>query len=410
MRISLEKAIEYLFYTLILFYFVGKLYKGISFLIDILFIVYLSINRNLALDFFNKYKSLIVSFVFFAAYIILQSLFVDYKLYSLKSSFETILYIILFFSALFIFNTEDKIKKIIYVSFIALMIVSIDSFYQYFTGYDIFGKPMYGNGSRITAWNNAPKVSLMMGEFFGLLIASILLFKNNSKKIAIFVFIIALILFILSGNRSPIVALFSVFVFVSLFSNHRKYLIGILLLFGLGFALSFTNNKLNSGYTKLLNPTSNQATSSRLPIYLTAIEIIKNHPIIGIGSHNYKYYHLEYIKKVDWKKYKSYYVQRFMSTRVSHAHSVLLDMVLSYGLLGIVFFVYILYNIYTFFIKDNSIGWIASIGFIYCITPFQFGRSFTMGDWQFITYLGLIFLALMSVYNLILKKHKKLSS
>lgn len=405
MRINLEKAIEYLFYILILFYFVGKVFKGISFLIDILFIIHLSFNKNLALDFFNKYKSLIMSFVFFAAYLILQSLFVDYTLYSLKSSFETLLYFILFFSALFIFTTEDKIKKVIYVSFIALMIVSIDSFYQYFTGYDIFGKPLFTYGSRITAWNDMPKVSLMMGEFFGLLIASMLLFKNNLKKIAIIVLITVLILFILSGNRSPIVALFSAFVFVSLFSNHRKYLLGILLLFGLGFAtLSFTNSKLSHEYKKLLNPTTNQATSSRFPIYLTAIEIIKDHPMIGIGSHNYGYYHLEYIKKVDWKKYKNYYVERFMDTKVSHAHNVLLDMILSYGVLGILFFVYVLYNIYMFFIKDNSIGWIASIGFIYCITPFQFGRNFTMGDWQFITYLGLIFLALMSVYNLTLKK------
>lgn len=62
-------------------------------------------------------------------------------------------------------------------------------------------------------------------------------------------------------------------------------------------------------------------------------------------------------------------------------------------------FLWLVYNIYNMFIKNNEIGLLSSIGFLYCITPLQFGRSFTMGDWQFITYLGLIFLVLISQYK-----------
>ena len=399
MKVNLEKLIEYLFYLLILLYFVGKLFKGISFLIDILFIVYLSLNKELAIQFFQKYKDLILSFIIYVSYMILQSLFVDYKLQALKSSSEIILYIILFFAALMIFDKEEKVKKLIYTSFIILSIISFDSLYQYFVGHDIFGKPMYGGGLRITAWNDMPKVSLMMGEFFGLVTASILLLKNNSKKIAIFIFIIILIVFLLSGNRSPILALLSVFIFVSLVSTYKKYMIGALLLFGLIFSLSFMNKKLNNTYTHLLNPTTNTATSNRFPIYLTGVELMKDNLLFGIGSHNYYYYHLEYAQKVDWEKYKQYYVKHYMTHAPTHVHSVALDMILSYGIVGMFIFFYVLYQIYRYFIKNNSIGWIASIGFLYCITPFQFGKNFTQGDWQFITYLGLIFLAVISNYS-----------
>ena len=63
----IEKIIEILFYLLILLYFVGKVFKPISFLIDILFIYQIFNNKQLILIFYEKYKRLILSFsVFFS--------------------------------------------------------------------------------------------------------------------------------------------------------------------------------------------------------------------------------------------------------------------------------------------------------------------------------------------------------
>lgn len=395
----IEKAIEILFYLLILFYFIGKVFKPISFIIDILFIYQMLKNKESLLVFFEKYKNITISFSIFILYLIFQTFFLELKYFTLISSLETIMYIILFFAALYNFNQKEKVNKIIYISYFILLVLIIDSFYQYINGVDLFGREMWSN-MRLTAWSDRPNVSLMMGQFFGLLIASIFIFKNNMKKIAIIMFLLSFCIFMISGNRSPILAIFSVLIFIILFSSYRKYILLSFGLFIVVFGLTFLSPNLKKAYISLLNPSTSKSTSGRYELFDVGLEMIKDNPILGIGSHNYKHKFREYFKKIDIEKYSDKtFIEVYSKTNVSHVHSVFLDMLISYGLLGFLIFLLILYSIYKTFIKNNEIGLLSSIGFLYCITPFQFGRSFTMGDWQFITYLGLIFLALISQYQ-----------
>lgn len=395
---KIKKAMEYLFYLLILLFYVGKVFKAITFLIDILFIFMLIKDTDIARGLFLKYKELVYGFGAFISYMLLQSIFLDYHYYTFKSSFETILYIISFFAALYIFDDKQKIKNLIFVAFAILSIVAFDSIYQFFVGKDIFGQSLFDN-TRITAWSSRPSLSLMMGEFAGLLIASLVLLEGKQRKIAFLVFALFIFVMVMSGNRSPILALVSSIFIVGIFSRYRKYILGTLIAFSLLFALAFLNPQLKDRYQSFFNPITNENTSNRLPIYLTGYEIIKDHPIFGIGSHNYKLYHPKYYDTVVAKKYKQYYVEHFSKHTPNHVHSVFIDMVISYGIVGCLIFLYILWLIYKQFIRRNEIGLLASIGFLYCITPLQFARSFTLGDAQFITYLGLIFLALMSIYS-----------
>jgi oligosaccharide repeat unit polymerase len=395
---KIKKVIEYLFYLLILLFYVGKVFKAFTFTIDILFIFILIKDANIAKNLFSKYKELIYGFGAFISYMLLQSIFLDYHYYTFKSSFETILYIVLFFAALYTFDDKQKIKRLIFVSLAAVFIVSFDAIYQYFVGKDIFGQPLFED-TRMTAWDDRPSLSLMMGEFGGLLIASLLLLKGREKKIAFFVFALFVFIMVMSGNRSPILALVSSIFVVGIFSRYRKYILGTLIAFSLLFALAFLNPKLKERYDIVFNLPANQNTSGRLPLYLTGYEIIKDYPIFGIGSHNYKLYHPKYYDTVIAKKYEKHHVWHFSKHTPNHVHSVFIDMILSYGIVGCLIFLYILWLIYKRFIRKNEIGLLASVGFLYCITPLQFARSFTLGDAQFITYLGLIFLALMSIYS-----------
>ena len=400
---KIKKVIEYLFYLLVLLFYVGKVFKAITFLIDILFIFMLIKDTGIAKNLFSKYKELIYGFGAFIAYMLLQSIFLDYHYYTFKSSFETILYIVSFFAALYIFDDKQKIKRLIFVSFAAVFIVSLDAIYQYFAGKDIFGKPL-SNGIRMTAWGDRSSLSLMMGEFGGLLIASLILLEGRQRKIAFLVFALFIFVMVMSGNRSPILALMSSLFIVGIFSRYRAYVIGTLIAFSLLFALAFLNPGLKERYNILFDLTAKKNTSGRLPIYFTGYEIIKDYPIFGIGSHNYKLYHPQYYDTIVAEKYKQYYVKHFSEHTPNHVHSVFIDMILSYGIIGCLIFLYILWLIYKQFIRRNEIGLLASIGFLYCITPLQFARSFTLGDAQFITYLGLIFLALMSIYSNIIEQ------
>ena len=399
MNEKILKGIEYLFYLMILLYLVGKSYEVITILIDVMFIVYCFMNKDKLLEFYTKLKKVIFSFGLLIIYFVIQSLFTNDISISLKHSFGMVRFIILFFAILYVFDTEKKIKNVFLVSFLALFIVNFDSLYQYIFKVDLFGKAMYGDGSRLTAWTDMPIVNLYSGEFFGLLLASYFLLENKYKKIAIFSIVFFVIIFFLSGNRSPIVALFSTLFIIGLISQYRKYFIFIFIGLGLVFSLTLFNDKLYKGYSAILNPTSNTATSGRHQIYETAFEIIKDKPLFGIGGGMFRYDFKEYYLKIYDENSTDRFEKTWLETAPFHPHNVLLDLVVSWGIIGFFLIIYISYNIYLVFIKNKPISLIASIGVLYCITPLQFAKSLSQSNWQFYTFLALIFLVLVSVYE-----------
>ena len=258
---------------------------------------------------------------------------------------------------------------------------------------------MYGDGARLTIWTDMPIVNLYSGQFFGLLLASILLLKDKYKKIAIFSFVFFMAIFFLSGNRSPIVALFSTLFIIGLISKFRKYFFLLFVGLVIVFSLSLFNDKLYKGYSGILNPSSNSATSGRHQVYNTAIEIIKDNPVLGIGGGMFRYDFKEYYLKIYDKDSTDSYEKIWLKISPFHAHNVLLDLLVSWGLIGLIIIIYITYKIYTVFIKGKPISLIASMGVLYCITPLQFAKSLSQSNWQFYTFLGLIFLVLISVYE-----------
>ena len=399
MNEKMLKGIEYLFYLMILLYLVGKSYEIITILIDIIFIVYCFMNKDKLLEFYTKFKRVIFSFGLLIIYFVIQSLFTNDISISLKHSFGMVRFIILFFAVLYVFDTEKKIKNVFLVSFLALFIVNFDALYQYIFKVDLFGKAMYGDGSRLTAWTDMPIVNLYSGEFFGLLLASYFLLENKYKKIAIFSIIFFVIIFFLSGNRSPIVALFSTLFIIGLISQYRKYFIFIFIGLGLVFSLTLFNDKLYKGYSAILNPTSNTATSGRHQIYETAFEIIKDKPLFGIGGGMFRYDFKEYYLKIYDENSTDRFEKTWLETAPFHPHNVLLDLVVSWGIIGLFLIIYISYNVYLVFIKNKPFSLIASIGVLYCITPLQFAKSLSQSNWQFYTFLALIFLVLVSVYE-----------
>ena len=237
MNEKLLKGIEYLFYLMILLYLVGKSFEILTIVIDVLFIVYIINNRDLFLEFYKKFKQVFIAFGLLIFYFLIQSLFANDVSIALKHSFGMSRFIILLFAVMYVFNTKEKIKNVIVVSFIALFAVNSDALYQYIFGIDIFGMPTYGSGDRLTIWTDMPIVNLYSGQFFGLLLASIFLLKDNYRKVAIFSFVFFIVIFFISGNRSPIVSMFSTLFIIGLLSSYRKYFIILFILLGIVFSL-----------------------------------------------------------------------------------------------------------------------------------------------------------------------------
>lgn len=399
MNDKLLKGIEYSFYLMLLLYLVGKSFEILTILIDVLFVIYSIKNRNLFLEFYKKFKEIFIAFGVLILYFLIQSLFSNDISIALKHSFGVSRFVILLFAIMYVFNTKEKIRNVMIVSFIALFIVNADSLYQFIFKVDIFGMPMYSGDKRLTAWTDMPIVNLYSGQFFGLLLASIFILKDNYRKIAIFSFVFFIVIFFLSGNRSPIVAMFSTLFIIGLLSSYRKYFIMLFIVLGIVFSLSLFNEKLYKGYSAVLDPTSNKATSGRHQIYRTAFEIIKANPFLGIGGGMFRYEFQDYYAKIYDANSQDKYEKEYLEISPYHSHNILLDMLVSWGIIGLLLIIYVAYFIYKVFVKNRPISLIASIGVLYCITPLQFAKSLSQSNWQFYTFLGLIFLVLVSIYE-----------
>jgi O-antigen ligase len=384
---------------MLLLYLVGKSFEILTILIDVLFVIYSIKNRNLFLEFYKKFKEIFIAFGVLILYFLIQSLFSNDISIALKHSFGVSRFVILLFAIMYVFNTKEKIRNVMIVSFIALFIVNADSLYQFIFKVDIFGMPMYSGDKRLTAWTDMPIVNLYSGQFFGLLLASIFILKDNYRKIAIFSFVFFIIIFFLSGNRSPIVAMFSTLFIIGLLSSYRKYFIMLFIVLGIVFSLSLFNEKLYKGYSAVLDPTSNKATSGRHQIYRTAFEIIKANPFLGIGGGMFRYEFQDYYAKIYDANSQDKYEKEYLEISPYHSHNILLDMLVSWGIIGLLLIIYVAYFIYKVFVKNRPISLIASIGVLYCITPLQFAKSLSQSNWQFYTFLGLIFLVLVSIYE-----------
>ena len=173
----------------------------------------------------------------------------------------------------------------------------------------------------------------------------------------------------------------------------------LFLILSVVFSFTFFNDKLYQGYSGIFNPSSNSATSGRHQVYKTAIEIIKENPILGIGGGMFRYDFKEYYLKIYDEKSKDSFEKTWLEISPFHAHNILLDLLVSWGIIGLFLIIYISYNIYVVFIKNKPISLVASIGVLYCITPLQFAKSLSQSNWQFYTFLGLIFLVLISTYE-----------
>ena len=185
---------------------------------------------------------------------------------SWKSPFKTILRSTLFlrFFLLYIvlrFLIENKIVnlKIFFITCaISTLFVSLDIFYQYKFGQDIFGfetvweRKLSGPfGDELIAGGFIQRFSLF--SFFILPI----FFSEKSKKFSKYLIPILFIIFftaiILSGNRMPLLLfVFSIFLILILTKQTRKYFFPFIIIFSVIFSIVFSlNSEVKTNFKNL---------------------------------------------------------------------------------------------------------------------------------------------------------------
>ena len=203
---SLENLIyfkipTYLFISLPLLLITGPFLSDLALsLIALIFLIYCIKKKNFCY-FKNKYFYI---FIFFWLYLILNSLFNNYNLDSLKISVFYFRYGV-FVIAITTYLLFDKrfIKYFFYCIFICFLVLILDGFLQYFNGENILG---WKKNIRTSSFFGDEKIlgsylSRLWPIFFGL---SIFVVNNKNKLFLIFIliFILSEILIFLSGDRS----------------------------------------------------------------------------------------------------------------------------------------------------------------------------------------------------------------
>ena len=120
-------------------------------LIDLIFLYIIIKENKLSLlnNIYFKY------FLFFCLYFSVRSIFTDDILFSLKSSFFYIRFIILVFAISFFLDRNDKLISLFSKIFlVTILIVCIDGLFQYLFGFNFLGFKIY----------NADKLSGLFGD------------------------------------------------------------------------------------------------------------------------------------------------------------------------------------------------------------------------------------------------------
>jgi O-antigen ligase len=232
----LEKIIFYYFpvilFSLLPFFLItGPFLSDLSVsLIGLFFLIYCFKKK----EFKNFHNNYFYFFLVFCSYLILNSLFNNFNLDSLKISFFYFRYgiFVIAISALLDFDSKF-IKYFFYCILICLIFLIFDGFYQYFFYKNIFGfvspaahrvSSFFGNELILGSY-----LSKLLPIFFGI---SILIFRKKFFFfILILIFILSDVLIFISGDRSAFFIFNFSAIFVILFSRKLLKLRLITLIF-----------------------------------------------------------------------------------------------------------------------------------------------------------------------------------
>ena len=343
-----------LFFLLPFFLITGPFLSDLSIsLICILFLIYCFKENN----FFYFKNKFFYFFLFFWGYLILNSLFNNFNLDSLKISFFYFRYGVFVIAIVALLETETSfIKYFFYCIFICFAFLVLDGFYQYFTGENVLG---YKSSERISSFFGDEHIlgsylSRLWPMFFGLSLL-ILKQKNYIFFIYILIFILSETLIFLSGDRSSFFYINVSAFFVILLSQHllKLRLITLLSSISLLVLISLINPTAKE---RVIDQTINQMNLSKKNIdgeggqiyifskehtalYESAYSMFLDNKALGVGVKNFRNFCSD----------KKYYKDKLSCS--THPHNTYLQILTEVGIVGFLFLLIVLVYFIKYIVK-----------------------------------------------------------
>lgn len=283
------------------------------------------------MDFFTNKLTIFMAVLL--AVMMVSSVYAVDKSLALKESFRFLTYLLIYFTIRYEFNTINAITILLKCYIGTSAILCIFGIVQHFTtwGLDKKFNVSYASGYRVvriaaTMYNPNAYAAYLILIIFPVIMLSIYEKKLKIKLIYTLISILIFVNLIMTYSRNALLG-FAV----------GAVLLGLLYSWKLIIAFGFVGTSLMfipSVFDRTKDIPNALQNASRLKLWKTALMMIKEHPILGVGNGNFVTRYNEYVSK--YKDLKYYEYQNYPS------HNSYLKVQSELGIIGIVSFLGIL--------------------------------------------------------------------
>jgi len=269
--------------------------------------------------------------------------------------------------------------------FIALLTLfwSVDALFQYFVGFDVIGRASYVG--RLNGIFGEHHVKL--GPVLALLLPIVMIGLKQHESIlrwaSTFLIVITVLL---SGTRSAwIMMAFSLFAYWLHHVKQRRFLLllkatlaGVIMLVSLWVISPDFQKRIERSMT-LFNGSEaglDFALADRLPIWKASWNMIKSHPINGVGAHAFRKAYPKYAQNDDtWQQ---------RGEVGMHAHHWFLEILTDTGFTGLLLFSFALFRLLIFLKKhyNTDYSWAFFVALVSAFLPITSSYSLFASFWS----------------------------
>jgi putative inorganic carbon (HCO3(-)) transporter len=237
---------------------------------------------------------------------------------------------------------ERHIKRIIFAMGAGIIVASSDGIWQVLTGRDFIRGyvPVVNIGLvRATAsFKDSNVFGVYLSAIAPLIFGLALYYFKNKKKIVIFlVSFIALVGILLTYSRPTLLAIYIALFFLGIVRKDRV-LIGFLIILTLISPFILPKSVKEWAKEVQYNPLRFMCNDDRIAVYRNSLNMIKDHPFVGLGANTYM---------KNYKKYRGPVEYRNIVTKdYMYAHNNFLHMAAEIGLIGLGIFIWLLYKLF----------------------------------------------------------------
>lgn len=295
---------------------------------------------------------IVYGFLFFSLYGILRSIFSEMPFESLMTEGSIFYFRYIFFALAvwYLLDTNRYLSKcILNISIICIVFVCIDSIYQYFFEFNIFGNKKHSDTRLTSLFGDEPIVGryiTYLSTFIFVLLYQTFFKQQKIIKLSVFFLILCEVTVFLSGERAPLFSfiLFS-FLIIVFVSNLRIYkIISVFFSIIIIFCVTLFNPNAKM---RVIDLSLSQVSQTQLPFlpysdhheehYISALKMFQDNQFFGIGTNLFRFQ----CNKLEYK-----YNTRSCNT---HPHNFYFQILAELGVFGfgfLVFFFLFLVSIY----------------------------------------------------------------